>query len=148
MTPTRGVRPALMEAPMRPSGWSLKDLAAHFAAMNTVTLRALEELHQGRAFDWQPFADRDAQNQKAIERRRGQSLKHVLSEFRITHTTLMEAVRRVPDEHLYLNGEVPPWLRERTIDHYAHHTPAVEAWVAGLKAEGQSGSFELPVKQD
>jgi hypothetical protein len=148
LTPTRGLRPALLEEPMRPGGWSLKDLAAHLAAWNSLCIRALEEINQGRSFDWTPYNDFDAHNRAAVERRHAQPLKHVLSELRITHSTLMEAVRRVPDDRLYDHGAIPVWLGEIVLDHYAHHTPSVEAWAARLKAEGKAGPTDLPVIQD
>ena len=59
---------------MLAGAWLLKDLAAHFAAWNSLVIRALEEINQGRAFDWTPYADWDAQNRAAVEGRQAHSL--------------------------------------------------------------------------
>lgn len=137
MSPTMGLHPAQMEQPMTTNGWSFKDLTAHLAFWNGIVIRALEAANQGDAFDWSPYADTDALNAAAVEKMRLFPLKRVLSELRISHSTVMEAVRRVPDERLYENGQVPAWLFSYVLDHYDHHRPRVEEWAQGEKIRNE-----------
>lgn len=138
MTPTRGLPPALMEEPMSAGKWSFKDLAAHLVFWDEIALRALEELNYGRVFDWSPYADEDEQNTRAVERRRPQSVKRVLSELRLTHSTLTGAIRLIPDEKLLTNGDVPSWLITAVPEHYEHHIPQVEEWAERVRKEGRA----------
>lgn len=144
MTPTCGLSPALMEQPMADGAWSFKDLAAHLVFWDGLVVRALEEHMYGRTFDWSPFAKPDEWNAKAVERLRPQSVKRVMSELRLTHSTITDAVPRIPDEHLLVNGEVPRWLLERMPEHYEHHIPQVKAWAERMRQEGKAAP-SLPV---
>jgi uncharacterized damage-inducible protein DinB len=135
MTPTRGIPPTRMEEPMKAGGWSLMDLAAHFIYWNTLVIRAMEQLNQGLPADREGFDSPDEPNSHAVERQRSAPLKRVMTELRLTHSTITEAVRRVPDEQLLVDGEIPDWLLEHVVEHYARHTPQVEAWAESIKVE-------------
>jgi hypothetical protein len=135
MTPTRGIPPARLEEPMSDGAWSFKDVAAHFVFWNTLLIRAVERLNQGTDFDLEEFDAADAQSALAVERMRAAPLKRVMTELRLTHSTLTEAVRRVSEDRLYEAGQVPLWLCEHVIEHYASHTPPVEQWAAKIKSE-------------
>jgi hypothetical protein len=135
MTPTKGIWPEQMEQPMAEGKWSFKDLAAHLVLWDGLVVRALEQMNQGESFDWTPYRDVDASNAAAVEKLRVTPLKRVLSELRITHSTVIEAVRRVPDEKLYRNGELPEWLLSTVPEHYEHHRGQVEEWAEKIKAE-------------
>ena len=138
MSPTRGIHPQQMEKPLAEGKWSFKDLAAHLIFWDGLTIQALEKVNQGEEFDWIPFEDFDAQNSEAVTRLRGSPLKRVLGELRITHSTLVDAVQRVPEDRLCINGELPDWLISNVLEHYEHHRPQVEEWAAreGIRAEG------------
>ncbi len=144
MTPTRGLPPHLMEEPMADGKWSFKDLAAHLIYWDGLAVRALEEAYYGRAFDWSDYRDFDALNAQAVERLRGQNLKRVLAELRLTHSTMTEAVRRVADEDLLVHNEIPLWLIETVPDHYEHHTPQVVEWAERMRREGRAPA-PLPI---
>jgi hypothetical protein len=135
MIPTKGISPSRMEEPMCVESWSLKDLAVHLAHWNTQTIRAIEQLHQGIDFDLSAFQTGDAQDNHDVERARGAPLNRVMTELRLTHSTLTEAVRRVADDRLLPSGEIPVWLVERTVEHYGSHTAQVEAWAQKIKSE-------------
>jgi hypothetical protein len=137
MSPTLGLYPAQMEAPMAAAKWSFKELAAHLIFWDGLVIRALETVNQGDVFDWSEYGDFEARNAAAVERQRSSPLKRVLSELRITHSTVMEALRRVPDEKLGEQGEIPMWLLDYVVDHYEHHRPQVEEWAASEKAKSQ-----------
>jgi len=135
MHPTLGIPPAQLELPMSDGKWSFKELAAHLVLWDGLTIRALEKINQGESFDWAAYQDYDAQNAQAVARLRAVPLKRVMSELRITHSTVIEAVRRVPDEKLYEDGELPEWLLSNVLEHYEHHRPAVEEWAGRTKLE-------------
>jgi hypothetical protein len=138
MSPTRGILPEKMEQPMAEGKWSFKDLAAHLILWDGLTVQALESLNQGKSFEWTPYEDFDAQNSEAVARLRGSTLKRVLNELRITHSTLIEAVRRVPEEKLYVSGDLPEWLVSNVLEHYEHHRAGVEEWAEreGIRDKG------------
>jgi uncharacterized damage-inducible protein DinB len=135
MSPTLGLRPAQMEQPMAERKWSFKDLAVHLTFRDGLVIRALEAIHQGGEFDWTPYSDHETLNAQAAERSRLLPLKRALSELRITHSTVIEAVRRVPEEKLCQEGEVPVWLLSHVVEHYDHHRPQVEEWTMKVKYE-------------
>jgi hypothetical protein len=128
MTPTRGLSPAQMEEPMAEGKWSFKDLAAHIIYWDGLAVRALEALMQDRPVESFPYDRKDEVNAEAVERLRSQAVKRVMNELRITHSTLVEAARRVPEDKLFVNGELPSWLIRIAISHLERHTPQVTAW--------------------
>jgi hypothetical protein len=144
MTPTRGLAPELMEQPMADGTWSFKDLAAHLIFWDGLVVRALEESMYGRTFDWGPYARHDEWNAQAVERLRPQTVKRVLTELRLTHSTAMDAVRRVPDERLLKAGEMPHFLTWIMVGHVEHHVPQVEAWAERMRQEGKAAP-SLPI---
>jgi len=133
MSPTLGLSAAQMEQPMSEGRLSFKELAAHLTYWDGVVIRALEAVMQGEGFDWTPYSDHDSQNAAIAERTRAIPLKRVLSELRITHSAIIEAVRRIPEEKLCANGEVPDWLLSLTVLHYEQHRPEVEEAKKTLK---------------
>ncbi len=139
MTPTRGLPVELMEEPLEEGKWSFKDLAAHIIFWDEMVVRALEETNYGRTFDWRPYVGHfDEWNSKAAGQKRTLSVKRVMGELRLTHTTVMEALRRVPEEKLLKNGNVPHFLTEILIEHVQHHTPQVERWAERMRKEGRA----------
>jgi hypothetical protein len=135
MNPTRGVRPSLLEEPMAEGKWSFKELSAHFIFWNTLNIQALEALKRGDVFDWSPYtkANENEWNAKAVAKKKDAPLKHVLSELRIVHSTLMEVVTRVGWEKIQ---ESDPSTRNSILevpDHYLHHVPLVEAWASRVR---------------
>ena len=133
MNPTRGLRPALLEEPMSEGKWSFKDMAAHLAFWNTVRIRALESANNDEEFDWSPYNGlADKWNSQTIEENKNAPLKRVLNELRLTHSTLVEAFRRVPDEKLAHYPVTRGKIMEAP-DHYLHHLPDVEAWAARVR---------------
>ena len=135
----------LVTQPMAEGKWSLKDLAAHFVFRDEITVKALEACYRGEHFDWNAFSDRDKQNAQAVADRQTDPHTRTAAEWQITHLTLMEALRRVPDEKLLENGRIPAWLIENVLDHYRHHAAQVDAWMEKLKREGKLGPTELSV---
>ncbi len=147
MTPTKGLTADAMEIPMADGKWSFKEMAAHFTYWNTAVIRRLEAMHHDREFDVAPYMkDFDVHNRTAIDGVKDVPVKRVMTELRITHSALMETVKRVTPEKLCPDGEVPKWLPEWVTDHYDHHRPQVEAWVERLKVFKQGSITNLPVK--
>ncbi|MBU0509726.1 maleylpyruvate isomerase N-terminal domain-containing protein [bacterium] len=139
--------PARAAEPLAEGKWSLRELAAHFLFWDTIVIRALEARMQGAEFDWSEYSDWDKLNTESTERMRSVPLARVATQWRITHETMMEALRRVPDEMLLENGEIPRWLIETVNDHYAYHAAQVERWMEKVrKEEGGRGGGELPVR--
>ena len=138
MTPTRGLHPERMNEPMAEGKPSFKDLVAQLIFWNGLTLRALEELNYDRVFDWTPYAIEDSWNTLARERLRPQNIKRVLTELRLAHSTLTEALRRIPEQKLLLNGELPRWLVENLPGRYERSIPQVEEWAGRLRREGRA----------
>ena len=148
MTPTKGLRPEVMELPMEPGKWSFKGMAAHFTGWNTLVLKRLEAIHHDREFEWYGETEFDRLNGEATGRAEAMPLKRVMTELRITHSALMEAVKRVNWAKLGHEDETPEWLIEAVTEHYHHHRPQVEAWVARLSAAGQGPLPALPVREE
>ena len=136
MTPTRGLPPELMEEPMAEGERSFKDLAAQFIFWNELTVRALEELNYDREFDWSLY-ESDS-NTEALKRLKPQSVKRVLTELRLTHTAMMEALRRIPEDKLLFNGKIPKWLIEHMVKRYESFIPQIEAWAERIRSEGRA----------
>lgn len=135
----------LVTQPLAESKWSLKELAAHFIFWDQVTVRALESCFRGESFDWGAYAQWDKLNAQAVSEAQAKPESRVAAEWQITHTTVMEAMRRVPDKRLLENGEIPRWLIENVLDHYRHHSAQVIVWTERLKREDGPGLEELTV---
>ena len=133
MTPTRGLLPSQMDQPMVEGKWSFKQVCAHICFWNTLVVRSLEDLLHARPVDWEPYKNYADVNAKAVSERDSWPVKRVLSEMRVTHSAAMESLRRVPEDKLYTDGKLPGWLTGATLDHYAEHTPQVEAWAARVR---------------
>jgi uncharacterized damage-inducible protein DinB len=139
MTPTRGLPLELMVEPMEEGKWSFRDLAAHIIFWDELVVRALEEMYQGREFDWSPYVGHfDEWNAKAAEKTRAHSTKRVLSELRLTHSTATEALGRVPEENLIKEGNISHFLTWIMVEHLEHHRPQVERWAARMRQEGRA----------
>ena len=138
MTPTRGLPPELMEESMAEGEWSFKDLAAQLVFWDGLVLRALEDLNYGRQFDWSPYRIENGWNAQAVERLQPQNVKRVLTEMRLTHSTLTEALRRIPDENLLMDDQLPPWLIENLAGRYERYIPQVENWAKRMRQEGRA----------
>lgn len=135
----------LVTQPLSAGQWSLKELAAHFIFRDQITVRALEACFRGETFDRDDYAERDKLNAQAVADAEAAPHSRVAAEWQITHTTVMEALRRVPDERLLEHGGIPRWLIENVLDHYRHHAAQVTAWTERLKREGGLGLEELAV---
>lgn len=145
MSPTADVPLCRMEDPMAEGKWSFKELTSHLVWWNAVSIRAVEALFRGEQFDWGEYANVQTLNAEAIEKRRCDPVKRVLGELRITHTTLLEAVRRVPEHHIHdKNRNIPEWLLTNVLNHYRQHTPQVAEWAQKVKQESDSGLNVLP----
>lgn len=137
----------LVTQPLTEGRWSLKELAAHFIFWDEITVRALEACFRGEMFDWDEYAERDKLNAQAAADAEATPHTRVAAEWQITHLTVMEALRRVPDDKLLEKGEIPRWLIENVLDHYRHHAAQVKTWTARLKREGGPGLEELNVRR-
>ena len=145
MTPTRGLPIELLEEPMAEGKWSFRDLVAHLIFWDGLLVRALEEMNYGRNFDWSPYVGHfDEWNAKATAKLRTHSLKRMLSELRLTHSTMTEVLRRVPEENLLKEGKVPHFMTWILIGHVEHHTPQVVAWAERMRKEGRAPA-PLPI---
>lgn len=145
MIPLKNFAREQIESPLAEGKWSLKDLAAHFIFWDLITVRALEANFRGDAFDWNAYSDWNALNAKAVEESKSSPHARVAAEWLITHTTVIEALRRLPDETLLVDGTIPQWLHENVLDHYEYHASQVDDWVAALKHAGKLGPSELSV---
>jgi uncharacterized damage-inducible protein DinB len=135
----------LVTQPLAEGKRSLKELAAHLVRWDKITVRALEACFRGESFDWQTCAESDSLNAQTVADAEAAPHTRVAAEWQITHTTVMEALRRVPDQRLLEGGEIPRWLIEKVLDHYGHHAAEVKAWMEKLNREGGPGLEELTV---
>ncbi len=138
---------ALSEAQMTTPGvqeeWSIKDMLAHIAAWERLTIERL-----GSAFSGTPLGrkliqsnrDIDEMNAQVYEANRDRPLSEVLAEFEAAHRDILALVTSL-DEAEY-SGPIPAeWARGRpvwgmiggnTCWHYPEHSAAIEQW---LKAD-------------
>ena len=135
----------LVTQPLAAGKWSLKELAGHFIFRDQITVRALEACFRGEPFDWNDYAERDRLSAQAVDDVQAAPHTRVAAQWQITHTTVMEALRRVADERPLEEGEIPRWLIENVLDHYLHHAKQVKTWTERLKREGGPGREELTV---
>lgn len=142
MAPVEALAAADLEQPMTAGKWSWKDMAAHFIFWDKITVRALEAAYQGQTFNWKEYSDWDGLNNQAVVDMRNDPLSRVVNAWRVTYSTLMEAMARVPDERLLVDGRIPDWLMGAVLDHYRHHALQVEEWA---DAKRKAGSGGLPV---
>jgi len=145
MMPLANLPPGIVTQPLAEGKWSLKELAAHFILWDQITVRALETCFRGESLVWQAYAESDSLNAQAADDAQSAPHTRVAAEWQITHTTVMEALRRVPDENLLEGGKIPRWLIENVLDHYRHHAAQFTAWKERFKREGGLGLEELTV---
>jgi len=145
ITPLQSVQPALLEQPLATGKRSLREIAAYFIYWDKAVIRNLEARYQDREFDWSVFGNRHSSFAQVIADVHGSPLTRIAAEWQITHTTLTEALKRIPDEKLLEDGVMPRRLCQEVLEPYEQYAAKVNEWVEKLKKEGEAGSSELPV---
>lgn len=147
MTPTKGLRPEVMDEPMEADRWSFKELGVHLTEWNARLLKAVEAVYHDREIeDRVPFPCAEAGERRGGAAGLSLPLKRAMNELRVGHSALMEAAKRVDWKKLDRDGHIPEWLTQGMIEHYTLHRECVEVWVAGLVREGRGPLSVLPVK--
>lgn len=143
MTPTKGLRPSVMEEPLGLVSWSFKDLGLHLSGWSAGLLRQIEAVYHGK-----DFSDLIGPKCVGVEAgcASGMPLKRVMNEMRVTHSAVVEAARRVDWTKLDSRGHIPVWLEEGIIGHYELHRAEVEPWAVRMHAVGLGPMTQLPVK--
>lgn len=121
--------------------WSVKDMLAHLAAWEQLTLERLTSWLENRPLNFRAIkTDEDVEwmNEKVYLRNRVRSLADVREDFQLAHPRLMEKVEKLDKQVLeqdaplgWANGR-PLWqlIADNTYLHYAEHQAAIEAWLA------------------
>ena len=135
LTETQLTTPGLVGA------WSVKDVLAHLAAWEQLTLERLNAGLGNRPLPMRPIkTDEDVQwmNDKVYARNRDRALAAVREDFRIAHERLMEKVNGLDKKLIQKTapmewaGDRPVWLliAVNTYIHYAEHQETIEKWLA------------------
>ena len=136
----------LSEAQMTEAGvqdaWSIKDMLAHIAAWERLTLDRLEAAFLGRPLGYKLIrSDRDVDemNARVYEQNKDRPLAEVLAEFEGTHRNIMGLIHDLGESEFagpipagWAHGK-PVWemIGGNTCWHYSEHSEAIEAWLKG-----------------
>ncbi|HYO62902.1 MAG TPA: maleylpyruvate isomerase N-terminal domain-containing protein [Pyrinomonadaceae bacterium] len=110
------------------ANWSVKDALSHVVAWEAEGARIVGEIQQGT---WRPHRltqeEIDAFNARAVEERRGRSMREVTDEFNTAHQRMERVLESLPEEV----DEASPafqYARGVTFRHHAHHAGQIEEW--------------------
>lgn len=133
-----GVDPGRLAAEPVFNGWTAKDVLAHLAVWQSITVTNLFRLERGQPL---LYANLDPKKVDELNARFYQELKdwppeRVLADLEGSYRQLINRIRLLSEEELndprhfkQLRGR-PLWqlIAEDTYEHYAEHLPALEAW--------------------
>lgn len=137
----RGLGDTQLTTPGVLGAWSVKDILAHLAAWEQLTLERLNAGLGNRPLPMRLIKtaeDIQWMNEKVYARNRDRSLIDVQDDFRMAHQRLMEKVEDIDKKILqnparleWTNGR-PLWelIADNTYLHDAEHQNAIETWLA------------------
>jgi len=118
------------------ANWSVKDALSHVAAWEVEGARIVGEIQQGA---WKPHRlsqeEIDAFNARAVEERRGRSLRELRDEFDAAHGRMEGVLESLPEE---VDEQSPAFQYARgvTFRHHAHHAAQIEEWKKKIHGDG------------
>jgi hypothetical protein len=109
--------------------WSVKGILAHLTWWEQSQLHGLrgepdEDILAGE--EWST----DLANARMVERSRERPLADVLAAFAASYAELVRALEALPEER-FADDELYEHIASNTYEHYAGHTAAIRAWLAG-----------------
>ena len=120
--------------------WSIKDLLAHMAAWEGRVVAWAEGIQEGRKptpAPWPTGLDEDQENAIIFEGNRERSLQDVLEGWRQTHRKVIDAVRTMSEDELFVQkiewlGDVPfaDAIAGNSYEHQLEHADQIRAWLA------------------
>ena len=128
--------------------WDIKDILGHITSWEEEDRKVAEEiLKEGNPqFDYviSPEDNWREWNVKQVEKKRGYSLKRILSELEREHGKFMEMVRGLTEEQLTRKA-VCPWQWESTVEgliqttfeHDEEHTEKILEWRKGKESSSR-----------
>jgi hypothetical protein len=133
-----GVDPVRLSTDPVLDGWTIKDLLAHLAAWQSITVTNLFRLERGQPvlyarLDPQKLDELNARFQAELK---DWPLEKVLADLEGSYRQLINRISLLSDQELndprhfkQLRGR-PLWqvIAENTYQHYEEHLPALEAW--------------------
>ncbi len=125
----QGFQAADFEQRLPDSTWSVRDVFAHLAIVNSEAVQTLERIARGRAIPAVPGETHFAGDERGISKRRTLPLHKVMDEFRRSHKDLVEAVKRLPESKWRKPGEAADaeGIVERVVEQYARQRAALVA---------------------
>jgi hypothetical protein len=136
MNPVAQLKADLFWEPMSEGKLSFKDSLVELVQGNTLAVKALEALYHDRVFDWP--------RQNNVSPRTSEPYKRIVAELKITHSTVLAALERLPESKLK-DKQIPEWLKETVLDRYLALASDAAVWISRIKKEGRAGPTSLPV---
>ncbi len=133
-----GVEPGRLTAEPVFNGWTVKDVLAHLAAWQSITVTNLFRLERGQPLLYANLDPKkvDELNARFYQELKDWPLEKVLADLEGSYRQLVNRIRLLSEEEVndprhfkQLRGR-PLWqlIAENTSEHYAEHLPALEAW--------------------
>ena len=121
--------------------WTVKDFLAHITVWEQRMVHWLEQTNRGEVPDMLPpgmtWDDLDQWNEETYQKHRHRELDEVLTDFKLSYTKALSAVRDVDEEDL-IDPERFPWREGRplwvmvaanTSWHYKEHVETITEWL-------------------
>ncbi len=112
----------ILERPEFLGEWSVKDMLGHISHWEGVALVRLSTILNGGKIQFFEESEIQRINKAQVEKRRFEPLETIRRNLELTHTELMRAIDRFPEERFQSNEQnLHEWLVEDTFKHYAEH---------------------------
>ena len=121
LTPETAVQPGYFE-----EGWTAKDAVAHLGTWMARGATMLRQIASGTYREGE--IDVDAENERFLDAMRDVPLDTVHLQAAAAHGELLRAWAQLPE----VTPEAAYWVRKAGPEHYAEHTPRLEAWLDEL----------------
>ena len=121
VTPENAELPGYFE-----EGWTAKDAVAHLGTWMARGATMLRQIAAGTYREGE--IDVDAENARFLEAMRDVPLPTVHLQFAAAHGELLSAWAQLPE----ITPAAAYWVRKAGPEHYAEHTPRLEAWLDEL----------------
>jgi uncharacterized damage-inducible protein DinB len=126
--------------PVRPGGWSVKDLAVHITYWQVLANRQIQAILRGLPPEREPAtsADVDAHNRAAVEESSAKDYDEVVRDFELSCINLSNSLELVSADDLIQEYEYnqtaskPLWqtIAVNTYEHFEEHLQDLENWKA------------------
>jgi len=137
--------------------WSVKDILVHLVAWEKFLLDWYQAGIQGYPPEIMPVGMSQkaisALNQEIYEKNRGQSLDHVLADFRISFQQTLTVIKAISEDDMFVHGRfewtgklmLADYIAGNTCNHYAWAKLHIHKLVKRKNAEGvRDGSIQEP----